>query len=66
MEFALENFAMTVEDVVDVRTISVTRLLKESLVQDRILLESLTKVMNTCIDFSNQMKIFLDMITIVS
>ena len=66
MEFALENFAMTVEDVVDVRTISVTRLLKESLVQDRILLESLTKVMNACVGFSEQMKHFLDMITIVS
>jgi len=66
MEYELENVAMTVEDVVDVHNTFVARLLKESLVQDRILLESLTKVMNTCIGFSEQMKHFLDMMTIVS
>ena len=60
MGFALENVALTVDDVVEVHTIFITRLLKESLVQDRILLESLTKVMNTCLGFSQQMKYFLE------
>ena len=58
MEFASENVAMAVEDVVDVHAIFVTRLLKESLVQDRMLLENLTKVMSTCIGFPEQMKHF--------